>query len=67
MIPNGHLICQIWYHHGHFYGLNDVIETYEITNIVEKYCEMRDLILEKIATFQPQKSGWQFDQSPIPS
>ena len=44
----------------YFHG--DVIEIYETINIVEKYREMRDLILEKIATFQPQKSGWQFDQ-----
>ena len=44
----------------YFHG--DVIEIYETINIVEKYREMRDLILEKIDTFQPQKSGWQFDQ-----
>ena len=44
------------------YFHSDVIEIYETTNIVEKYREMWDFILEKIATFQPQKSGWQFDQ-----
>ena len=39
-----------------------MIEIYENTNIAEKYREMVESMLEKIATFQPQKSGWQFDQ-----
>ena len=45
-----------------YYFHSDVIEINEATNKAEKYREMRDLLFEKIATFQPQKSWWQFDQ-----
>ena len=39
----------------HFH--REVIVIDEPTNIEEKYREMRDTILEKVANFQPQKSG----------
>ena len=44
------------------YFHSEVEEIYEATSIAEKYREMRNLILEKVATFQPEKSAWQFDQ-----
>ena len=44
----------------HFHS--EVILINEATNIEEKYREIRDTILEKVANFQPQKSRLQFSQ-----
>ena len=45
-----------------YYFNSDVIEVYAANNVSEKYIEMRESMLEKIATFQHRGSGWQFDQ-----
>ena len=44
----------------HFHSEAKVI--YESTNISEKYREMRDDILEKVANYHPEESNWQFTQ-----